>query len=69
MDAIGEILVSGRVADETGIILDRLVEQGRYVVNEIVWQAYATKEYQRQPARFLKGSMVNDAWPSVVAYF
>ena len=36
MEALGELLVLGRVADETGVELDRLVQEGGQVVDQVV---------------------------------
>jgi hypothetical protein len=41
MKAVGELLVLARIADEAGIELDRLVQQRRQVVDQVVGQADA----------------------------
>src|SRR5580704_17002026 len=69
IDALGKVLVFGRVANEALKILDRLVQERRQVVDQLVWQAYTAKERDRQLARFLKRSIINDTWPPVNAQF
>jgi hypothetical protein len=39
-----------------------LVDQGRQIVNQPVWQTDAAQEGQRQIGTFFEGSMVDAAW-------
>jgi hypothetical protein len=63
VEAVGELLVLARIADEAGEELDRLVQQRGQVVYQVVWQADTAQEGQGQWARALQGSVVDDAWP------
>ncbi len=67
VQSLGERVVLRRVTDEAGVVLDRLVQQRRQVINQPVWQAAAAQEFQRQATRPLQGPVVEDARPAVLA--
>jgi hypothetical protein len=63
VNALSEVLVFGRVADEARIVLDRLVEYRWQVCN----QAFP-KERDRQRVGSLKGSMVDYTRSAMAAH-
>jgi hypothetical protein len=65
MKALRKLLITGRIANEAGIMLDGLVQQRRQVVDEKVRQADAAKKRERQRPGFLQRAMVYDARPMV----
>ena len=46
VETVGEILVFGGVADEAGVELDGLIEEGWEVGDEVFWEAAAAEEGQ-----------------------
>src|SRR4051812_11503969 len=69
VEAVGELLVLARIADEAGEELDRLVQQRGQVVDQVIRQADTAQEGEGQWTRALQGSMVDGAWSSMLAGF
>jgi hypothetical protein len=44
MDALSKFLVFGRITNEGRRVLDRLIEDGRQILNQSLWQTYAAKK-------------------------
>ena len=54
VEALGELLVLRRVADEAGVELDRLVQQRGQIVDQVVRQADAAQEDEGQGTGLLQ---------------
>ena len=67
MNASGKVLISGRVADEPGIVLNGLTQKRRQIINQLVRQADSAKKSKWQPAGFLKGFKIDRTWPQMMA--
>jgi len=61
VEAVGEGLVFGGVADEAGVELDGLVEEGWEVGDEGFGKAAAAEDGEREGAGFGEGRVVEDA--------
>ena len=69
LKSFGKFLVLGRIADEAGVKLDRLVQERRQVINQYVGKTTTSEKGEWDRAGLGKRPMVNGARPAMITSF
>src|SRR5262249_46143159 len=66
VEALGESMIFAGVADEAGVVLDRIVQQRGQMLNQAVGKPYAAAEHNRKRTELLQGLKINTAWSRMI---